>query len=582
MADALSIPRRALPTLLALLIAAPLSRAPAAHAQADQLIWSRIGGISDGIFLEDVVMLGPELAWVAGRSQDDTQGYVYRMRLLNGRWSIERDAELPAGVYALAALDAEHIWAVGANGLIARRDTGGWNTLESPLPGTQLRTIQMLGDGSEGWAAGQRATETSHAAVALHYHDERWEQAWVQLPPESSSSIAALHIAPGGGWAVGNGIWRLRGQEWHSEPFPTPCEEACIGAGYLDDVRALDGERAIAVGRRLAACGICTDKIFVAERDHDGWRAPFYSGWTTETLPTVPFYPDTHSLGALAMLDAQNGLAVGNRSYQTFPNGTYGPPMSEIFGLRYSNGTWRYEPILAKAGSIVTGLAMTDANHALVVDGSTIVSYGYGDQSPPISDPTWPVPDPNLPGVIYFPELGHTLGGVFRSYWEHYGGLAQFGYPLTEPYTEVSETDGKPYTVQYFQRARFELHPEHAGTPYEVLLGLLGRTVTTQRTGEAPFLPTGPSGQPGAVYFAETGHNIAPEFVEYWRQHGGLEIYGYPISELFDEVNPTNRETYRVQYFERNRFEHHPDNAGTPYEVLLGLLGSEVLTAKRR
>jgi hypothetical protein len=30
-----------------------------------------------------------------------------------------------------------------------------------------------------------------------------------------------------------------------------------------------------------------------------------------------------------------------------------------------------------------------------------------------------------------------------------------------------------------------------------------------------------------------------------------------------------------VQYFERARFEWHPDLSGTPYEVLLGRLGAE-------
>jgi len=38
----------------------------------------------------------------------------------------------------------------------------------------------------------------------------------------------------------------------------------------------------------------------------------------------------------------------------------------------------------------------------------------------------------------------------------------------------VNPSDGKEYTVQYFERARFEFHPEAAGTPYEVQLGLLG------------------------------------------------------------------------------------------------------------
>jgi hypothetical protein len=32
-----------------------------------------------------------------------------------------------------------------------------------------------------------------------------------------------------------------------------------------------------------------------------------------------------------------------------------------------------------------------------------------------------------------------------------------------------------------------------------------------------------------------------------------------------------------VQYFERARFEYFPENAGTPYEVQLGLLGEAIL-----
>jgi hypothetical protein len=35
--------------------------------------------------------------------------------------------------------------------------------------------------------------------------------------------------------------------------------------------------------------------------------------------------------------------------------------------------------------------------------------------------------------------------------------------------------------VQHFQRARFEYHPEHAGTPYEVQLGLLGDEALRQK-----------------------------------------------------------------------------------------------------
>ncbi|HEU5424150.1 MAG TPA: murein L,D-transpeptidase, partial [Nitrolancea sp.] len=59
--------------------------------------------------------------------------------------------------------------------------------------------------------------------------------------------------------------------------------------------------------------------------------------------------------------------------------------------------------------------------------------------------------------------------------------LAVFGYPISEEFQEQNPADGKMYTVQYFERARFEYHPEFKGTPYEVELGLLGRQTMPRR-----------------------------------------------------------------------------------------------------
>jgi hypothetical protein len=84
-------------------------------------------------------------------------------------------------------------------------------------------------------------------------------------------------------------------------------------------------------------------------------------------------------------------------------------------------------------------------------------------------------PVANTSDKVFYPQTGHTLGGIFKTYWEQHGGLEQFGYPITEEYSEVSLTDGKTYVTQYFERARFENHPENKGTQYEVLQGLLGR-----------------------------------------------------------------------------------------------------------
>ncbi|HEX5504058.1 MAG TPA: kelch repeat-containing protein [Thermomicrobiales bacterium] len=83
-----------------------------------------------------------------------------------------------------------------------------------------------------------------------------------------------------------------------------------------------------------------------------------------------------------------------------------------------------------------------------------------------------------LPGATYFPQTGHNVRGKILVYWQANGGLAQFGYPLSEEIQEQLE-DGKTYTVQYFERARFELHPENP-PPYDVELGQFGRRILAE------------------------------------------------------------------------------------------------------
>jgi hypothetical protein len=88
-----------------------------------------------------------------------------------------------------------------------------------------------------------------------------------------------------------------------------------------------------------------------------------------------------------------------------------------------------------------------------------------------------PQDPPAIPkaGQTYFAETGHNLGASFLAYWQSNGGLAQFGFPISEVFREQLE-DGREYEVQYFERARFELHLENA-PPYDVLLGQFGRRI---------------------------------------------------------------------------------------------------------
>src|SRR5690349_20177882 len=121
----------------------------------------------------------------------------------------------------------------------------------------------------------------------------------------------------------------------------------------------------------------------------------------------------------------------------------------------------------------------------------------------------------------YFPETGHTVTATFLDYWTAHGGLAQFGYHISDELQERSDADGKTYTMQYFERAVFELHPENAGTPYEVLLTLLGSQQYLELYG--------PDGAPDQAistdnprFFPETGHTIGGPFRTYWETHRGL------------------------------------------------------------
>ncbi len=182
-----------------------------------------------------------------------------------------------------------------------------------------------------------------------------------------------------------------------------------------------------------------------------------------------------------------------------------------------------------------------------------------------------PSPSVAYPAAVYFPQTGHHLAEPFLTFWRTHGALRVFGYPVDE-----ARPEGE-LLVQHFERARFEIHPELGG---QILLGRLGSILTEARAKHDPaFAPLRldppPPDTPDRRYFPETGHTLAFGFKRFWESRGGLALFGYPISEEHQEVNPDDGQTYTVQWFERARFEWHPDLQGTPWEVHLGRLGSE-------
>lgn len=182
----------------------------------------------------------------------------------------------------------------------------------------------------------------------------------------------------------------------------------------------------------------------------------------------------------------------------------------------------------------------------------------------------------------YFPQTNHTVKDPFLTYWNNNGGLAQQGYPITDEQPEVNAADGKTYTTQYFERSRFELHPEMADPNFRVLLGLLGREAFLAKhpNGKVDASPVIVPGGPSR-FFAETGHTVSGLFLTYWNNNGGLRQQGFPITESYIETNDIDGKQYITQYFERARFEYHPEQTDPRYQVLLGLVGTEIYARKQ-
>jgi hypothetical protein len=166
-----------------------------------------------------------------------------------------------------------------------------------------------------------------------------------------------------------------------------------------------------------------------------------------------------------------------------------------------------------------------------------------------------------------FEPNGLCVSDPILAYWENNGGLTIFGYPVTTPHFETVE--GRTLEVQWFERDRLEIQAD--GT---VTAGRLGARWLELQGRPWDTLPRVERAAAGCQYFAITGHQLCEPFLSYWKTKGGLARFGYPISERFSEQ--IEGQAYDVQYFERRRMEYHPEFAGTPYAILLGLLGQSL------
>ena len=112
---------------------------------------------------------------------------------------------------------------------------------------------------------------------------------------------------------------------------------------------------------------------------------------------------------------------------------------------------------------------------------------------------------------VYFAETGHTICAEFLATWRQYGlefdgqpgtsaveSLALFGMPLSDP--QVETVDGATFTVQWFERARFELHSANG----PIVFGLLGTELTAGVAPQPEVTPIAPAPLPPQSTLAPT------------------------------------------------------------------------------
>ena len=151
--------------------------------------------------------------------------------------------------------------------------------------------------------------------------------------------------------------------------------------------------------------------------------------------------------------------------------------------------------------------------------------------------------------VQFFLETGHNVKGVFLQFYKSATDpQLVYGYPITE---QMTSKDGK--TVQYFQRARFELTSTQA--------------IQLTALGSLTYQPKNPMtiNNPNACQLYPTGFPVCLTFLDFYKAKGGPTQFGNPISPF------ESSDGLIVQYFEGARFEWRADRPAEQRVVISDL-----------
>jgi hypothetical protein len=162
--------------------------------------------------------------------------------------------------------------------------------------------------------------------------------------------------------------------------------------------------------------------------------------------------------------------------------------------------------------------------------------------------------DSKAQGAGIFNDTKFEVGANFKPFYDSIEDhTLVFGFPISN---EINDPVSNKL-VQYFQRARFELEQDEISGATTVVVTPLGELLleSNRLRSAEEHLPLGTAACE-AIKNPNTGQvfHICYDFQKFFKAHGGIARFGYPISAFSREGD------IYVQYFEKAKFEWRPGN----------------------
>lgn len=276
--------------------------------------------------------------------------------------------------------------------------------------------------------------------------------------------------------------------------------------------------------------------------------------------------------GACPGIVLQNVFGDGSR-YAVYGDGIYAFDGTSPASRRLPLGDgWPFG--LAQVAGMQAGTRAGDPVYALLTSGAIYRSPDVGQSWMALTTATLlPTAKPAAPPPHALPAgpYGYAVDPHFIAMFRRWGS-AIVGFPVDVPYRLQGDI------TQDFEHLSLVWRAGRA------VVGTLG-----QESGEGIYCGIGSDDPLG--FCANGLHGPGPggalqehaaDFATFVAQHGGVAIFGSPLSRVYQATNDDgSKRTYAMQLFTGARLEWHPESSNIRYRVLLGLLGREVLRGRQ-